>query len=71
MPCKLKTVEESFVGSDLVRCHRKFVVNVGKINMLSAGRDGYSIDLGIPSVGPIPVSKTYEETILSRFNSRS
>ena len=69
--CKLKTVEDSFVGSDLVRCHRKFVVNVGKINMLSAGRDGYSIDLGIPSVGPIPVSKTYEETILSRFNSRS
>ena len=69
--CKLKTIEESFMGSDLVRCHRKYVVNICKINMLSAEKDGYSIDLGIPSVGPIPVSKTYEETILSRFNSRS
>lgn len=68
--CKLKTIEESFTDSDLVRCHRKYVVNISKINMLSAEKDGYCIDLGIPSVGPIPVSKTYEETILSRFNSR-
>lgn len=67
--CKLKTIEESFTGSDLVRCHRKYVVNIRKINMLSAEKEGYSIDLGIPSVGPIPVSKTYEETVLSRFNN--
>jgi len=68
--CKLKTVEDSFTGSELVRCHRKYVVNISKINMLSAEKDGYCIDLGIPSVSPIPVSKTYEETVLSRFNSR-
>lgn len=69
--CKLKTIEDSFTDSDLVRCHRKYIVNIRKINMLSAEKDGYCIDLGIPSVGMIPVSKTYEETILSRFNSRA
>ena len=68
--CKLKTIEESFADSDLVRCHRKYVVNISRISTLSAEKDGYYIDLDIPSAERIPVSKTYEETVLSRFNSR-
>lgn len=68
--CRLKTIEESFVDSDLVRCHRKYVVNISKIKILSSEKDGYFIDLDIDSVDPIPVSKTYEENLLSRFNSR-
>lgn len=68
--CKLKTIEDSFTDSELVRCHRKYIVNITKVRTLTAERDGYCIDLGIPSVDPIPVSKTYEETVLSRFNSR-
>ena len=68
--CKLKTVEDSFTDSDLVRCHRKYIVNITKVSTLTSEKDGYYLDLDIPSVTPIPVSKTYEETILSRFNSR-
>ena len=68
--CRLKTIEESFADSDLVRCHRKYVVNISRISTLSAEKDGYYIDLDIPSAERIPVSKTYEETVLSRFNSR-
>lgn len=68
--CKLKTIEESFTDSDLVRCHRKYIVNISRISTLSAEKDGYYIDVDIPSAGRIPVSKTYEETVLSRFNSR-
>ncbi|MCQ2180725.1 MAG: LytTR family transcriptional regulator [Bacteroidales bacterium] len=68
--CKLKTIEDSFTGSELVRCHRKYIVNITKVRTLTAEKDGYCIDLDIPSVAPIPVSKTYEETVLSRFNSR-
>lgn len=68
--CRLKTVEDSFSGSDLVRCHRKYMVNMGKVSILSYRKDTYFIDLGLESVEPIPVSKTYEQAILSRFNSR-
>ncbi len=68
--CKLKTIEDSFADSDLVRCHRKYIINISRISTLSAEKDGYYIDLDIPSAGRIPVSRTYEETVLSRFNSR-
>lgn len=68
--CRLKTIEDSFAGSDLVRCHRKYIVNISKVEVLSKQKDGYCVDLGLDSVEPIPVSKTYEETVLSRFNSR-
>ena len=67
--CRLKTVEDSFRGSDLVRCHRKYIVNISKVQVLSKEREGYMLDLGIEGIESIPVTKTYEETVLSRFNS--
>lgn len=68
--CRLKTIEDSFADSDLVRCHRKYVVNMTKVKILTSEKDGYYIDLDIESVDPIPVSKTYEQAVLARFNSR-
>lgn len=68
--CRLKTVEDSFSDSDLVRCHRKYIVNIGKVDVLTSGDKGYLLDLGIPGADPIPVSKTYEQAVLARFNSR-
>ena len=69
--CRLKTIEESFTGSGLVRCHRKYIVNFDKVETLTRVKDAYVIDLGLENSEPIPVSKTYEEGILSRFNSRT
>lgn len=68
--CRLKTVEESFADSDLVRCHRKYIVNFAKVEVLTRVKDGYTLDLGLEKLAPIPVSKTYEENVLARFNSR-
>lgn len=68
--CRLKTVEESFSGSQLVRCHRKYIVNLTKVLLLSREKDGYYLKLDMPSADPIPISKTYEDTVISRFNSR-
>lgn len=68
--CRLKTVEDSFADSDLVRCHRKYLINISKVSVLKAGQSGYQVDLGLEGVEPIPVSKTYEENLLARFNSR-
>lgn len=68
--CRLKTIEESFADSDLVRCHRKYVVNMMKVNILKSPKEGYQADLGLENVPPLPISKTYEQAVLARFNSR-
>jgi len=68
--CRLKTVEDSFSDSELVRCHRKYIVNIRKVSILKSERDGYIIDFDIDSVDPIPISKTYEQAVLARFNAR-
>ena len=68
--CRLKTVEDSFADSELVRCHRKYIVNIRKVATLKSEKDGYRIDFDIDSVDPIPISKTYEQAVLARFNSR-
>ena len=68
--CRLKTVEESFTDSDLVRCHRKYIINIRKVRVLCSGKDGYSVELESDSTPTIPVSKTYEQAVLARFNSR-
>ena len=68
--CRLKTVEESFAGSPLVRCHRKYIVNLLRVSVISREKDGYYVNLDLSTVDPIPVSKTYEEQVLARFNSR-
>lgn len=67
--CRLKTVEESFRGSSLARCHRKYIVNMDKVKVLRKEKDGYELDLDNDSISPIPITKTYEKNVLARFNS--
>lgn len=69
--CRLKTVEESFKGSSLVRCHRKYIVNMDKVKILRKEKDGYELDLDNDAIPPIPITKTYSENVLSRFNNSS
>ena len=69
--CRLKTVEESFKGSSLVRCHRKYIVNLSKVSMLRKESDGYFLDLDNESIPPISVTKTYPDSILSHFTEQS
>jgi len=68
--CRLKTVEESFAGSDLLRCHRKFIVNMGKVKVLQKVGATYEITLDNEAIAPIPVTKTYIEGVLERFKEK-
>ena len=40
------------------------------VRMLISEKDGYAIELESDSTPRIPVSKTYEQAVLARFNSR-
>ena len=69
--CRLKTVEESFKGSGLVRCNRKYIVNIKKVSMLRKESDGYVLDLANEVIPPLPITKTYTDAILSYFTDES
>ena len=68
--CRLKTVEESFAGSDLIRCHRKFIVNMAKVKVLQKVGATYEITLDNEAIAPIPVTKTYIGSVLERFQEK-
>jgi len=65
--CRLKTVEDSFKGTDLVRCNRKYIVNISKVSLLHKENDGYILDLCKEDIPPIPVTKTYLDAVLGHF----
>ena len=65
--CRLKTIEESFRDSPLVRCHRKYIVNMDRVKVLRKEKDGYELDLDNDAIPPITITKTYAENVLSRF----
>lgn len=62
--CRLKTVEESFKGSSLVRCHRKYIVNIEKVKVLRREKDGYELDIDNDNIPSIAISKTYLNNVL-------
>ena len=68
--CRMKTVEESFAGSSLMRCHRKFIVNMDHVKVLEKTSLGYQLTLDNDAIDPIPVSKTYAPNILERVRGK-
>lgn len=69
--CRLKTVEEGFKGSGLVRCNRKYIVNIKKVKVLRKESEGYILDLDNEVIPPLPVTKTYTDIVLSYFSDES
>ncbi len=65
--CRLKTVEESFKDSGLVRCNRKYIVNINRVSTLRKESDGYFLDLENEEIPPLPVTKTYTDIVLRHF----
>jgi hypothetical protein len=64
----LKKMEENFAGTDLVRCHRSFIVNFEKIKVISKDKEGLKLEFDNPSMTDIPVSKTYVNAVMQTFS---
>ena len=59
------TDSSSILRSYFLRCRMKTIVNIDKVRALSRGvGGGYSLLLDIADIPPVPVSKTYEQSIL-------
>jgi hypothetical protein len=64
----LKKIEETFSGSEIIRCHRSYMVNFEKVKVIRKERDGLKLGFDSPAVADIPVSKTYVNTVMLTFS---
>jgi DNA-binding LytR/AlgR family response regulator len=64
----LKKMEENFSGTEIIRCHRSYIVNFEKVKVIRKDRDGLKLEFDNPSVTDIPVSKTYVNAVMQTFS---
>ncbi|MGB8492131.1 MAG: LytTR family DNA-binding domain-containing protein [Bacteroidales bacterium] len=64
----LKKVEENLAGTEIIRCHRSYMVNFEKVNVIRKDRDGLKLEIDNPDVMDIPVSRTYVDNVLQTFS---
>ena len=64
----LKGLLQKGPSSDLVRCHRSYAVNAGRIKLIRKEKDGLHLDMDIVEKISIPVSRTYVEEVIRRFS---
>ena len=67
----LKKMEESFSGSEIIRCHRSYMVNFEKVKVIRKDKEGLKLELDTPSAIDIPVSKTYVDNVMLTFSRYS
>ncbi len=63
----LKNIEWRFRGKDLIRCHRSYIVNFGRVQMMRRVDGDVVLDFGDERVPNIPVSKGYGDVVMERF----
>lgn len=63
----LKKLSEELANSSLVRCHRSFMVNSEMVKLIRRGKDGLLLELDLPEMLTLPVSKTFVENIMRAF----
>ena len=67
----LKAMEEHFVDTNVLRCHRSYMVNFDQVKVIRREKEGIFLELGIERVPDIPISKTYSEKVMRWFQSYS
>ncbi|MCF8277796.1 MAG: LytTR family transcriptional regulator [Flavobacteriales bacterium] len=55
----IASVEEKFAGTDVIRCHRSYLVNVDRIETVYGNAQGLKLKLRDVGVVEVPVSRSY------------
>jgi hypothetical protein len=67
----MKKMEEIFQNSEIVRCHRCFMVNFEKVKIIRKDKEGLQLELDLPSAIDIPVSRSYFDRVMITFSKYS
>ena len=63
----LKNIEENNSNTNLIRCHRFYMVNSRNVKLLRKAKDGLLLELDTEAQCEIPVSKTYLSAVSEFF----
>lgn len=63
----LKRLTDQHRESDMLRCHRSYIVNFTKVRLLRRNGNELLIDFGDERLPAIPVSQTYAADVMERF----
>ena len=67
----LKAMEECLVDTNVLRCHRSYMVNFDQVKVIRREKEGIFLEFGIDGVPDIPISKTYSEKVMRWFQTYS
>ena len=59
-----KNIEDDLEGM-ITRCHRSYLINIAKVKFFNNDRDNLYVILDQEGINPIPVSRSYRDTIAS------
>ncbi|GHS98858.1 hypothetical protein FACS189421_08210 [Bacteroidia bacterium] len=65
----MKVLEEPLAETNILRCHRSYMVNFEQINVIRRQKDGIYVEFGIKDVPDIPISKKYSEKVIQFFTN--
>lgn len=63
----LKKLEHLFDGTEIVRCHRSYMINFKKVKVIRKDKDGLKLELDLSDMQELPVSKTYADVVMETF----
>jgi hypothetical protein len=67
----LKNLEKEFQRTNVVRCHRSYLVNLDRVKVLRRGKEGLFIELDAQGADDLPVSKSYQQKVSEKFLAHS
>ncbi len=67
MRITMKEISEQLADTSIVRCHRSYMVNLDLVKVMRREKENLFLELGVPNVKEIPISKTYGEKVLRRL----
>lgn len=63
----MKDISEQLADTNIVRCHRSYMINLDLVKVMRREKENIFLELGVPNVKEIPISKTYGEAVLRRL----
>ena len=67
----MKAIEEQLADTNILRCHRSYIVNFDQINVIRRQKDGIYVEFEMKGIADIPISKKYSSKIMEWFSSYS
>ena len=67
MRITMKEISEQLADTNIVRCHRSYMVNLDLVKVMRREKENLFLELGVPNIKEIPISKTYGEKVLRRL----